>query len=404
MEGIEEKLTVIKDDLGDKIDAKLKEHGENTHQMGDDLKAEFKGEIKELVSKNEDLQKQLDALDAGVQKGISSQPTTFKGELGKALSSNEDYAAWRKGNSDKATFQLKAALTTPLNASGDVVPSDRIAGYKYDPTRAVRVRQFLPTIGMAGNRLQYVQELSYTNNAATRAESSAYGESEFRLEAAEAPARSIGSIITLSKEMLEDVPALTGYISTRLPAKVQNVEDTQLLLGNGSAPNLQGIMTSGGGAAFDATAAGFNGFFGADASAYTNEFDVLVAAKNQATLLEYSPSVTLLNPTDYAKMLLRKDANANYVTFVNGVLTVYGIPIFQNTAIPSGKFVIGDFAQALTMGQRDALSVEFATQNNDDFERDLITVKGSERIALAIHNPNAIVWGTFSTAITAMNA
>ena len=210
--------------------------------------------------------------------------------------------------------------------------------------------------------------------------------------------------MTLTKEMLNDVPQLSSYISTRLPAKVMNVEDAQLLTGGGTGANLQGLMTAGGGAAFNEASTGeFYQFFGAGASAYTNEFDVLVAAKNQAQILEYSPNVIMVSSSDYNKMFLRKDANANYVIFTNGVLTLLGIPIVVSNAVADGKFIIGDFAQGATLAQREGMEISFAEQNEANFIKDLVTVKATERIALPIHNPNAFVWGTFSSAIASMN-
>ena len=205
--------------------------------------------------------------------------------------------------------------------------------------------------------------------------------------------------------MLNDIPQLSSYISTRLPAKVMNVEDNQLLNGAGTGVNLQGLMTAGGGTAFDETSGGkFYEFFGAAASAYTNEFDVLVAAKNQAQVLEYSPTAIMVSSSDYNKMFLRKDANANYVVFTNGVLTLLGIPIVVSNAVTEGKFIIGDFAQGATLAQREGMEIAFAEQNEANFIKDLVTVKATERIALPIHNPNAFVHGTFASAIASMNA
>lgn len=408
---VQEKLSQIEKGFNDKVESLSKSIDEklaldvSKAELGEEFKKELKGEVAELAEKHNEVQKALDDFQINAKKQFeSSRSKTLGSELKKELDSNESFARFKNGEATMATLEFKAALTTAANASGDVVPADKIAGYKYDPTRMVRVRDFIPTISINGNRLQYIQETSYTNNASTRAEASAYAESAFKLDAVDANARSIGTTIDLTKEMLEDVPALTGYISTRLPAKVQNVEDTQLLFGSGTAPDLQGIMASGGGTAFVTASTGaFYGFFGASASAYTNEFDVLIAAKNQAQLLEYSPNVILVNPTDYHKMYARKDANANYVVFTNGVLTVLGIPIFPNTAVTSGKFVVGDFRMGATIGQRDSLEVSFSYENADNFDKDRVTVKGTERIALAIHNPNAFVWGTFSTAITAIN-
>ena len=80
-----------------------------------------------------------------------------------------------------------------------------------------------------------------------------------------------------------------------------------------------------------------------------------------------------------------------------------GIPIVVSNAVADGKFIIGDFAQGATLAQREGMEISFAEQNEANFIKDLVTVKATERIALPIHNPNAFVWGTFSTAIASMN-
>jgi HK97 family phage major capsid protein len=406
---ITEKLAGIQADIHKKqeeIDGKLNLMV-SKEEIGEEVKTILKGEVAELVQKHEDLQKGFDELQTENRKNFEgTRQKDIGAELHEELVSkgNKSFEQFRKGESSMAKLNLKAALVTSANASGDAVPASRFGQIFYDPTRVVRVRDFLNQIPVSGNRMQYMQETSFTNNAATRAEASAYGESEFKLDAVDSNVRSIGSTIDLTVEMLEDVPMITAYIATRLPAKILNVEDTQLLTGNGSAPNLQGLMVSGGGTAFDdASTSDFYQFFNtAAASAYVNEFDVLTASKSQCVGYEYTPNVILVDPVDYHKMLLRKDANANYVVFINGILTVFGVPIFPNTAVASDGFIIGDFRQGATMGLRDGMEVTFSYENEDNFKKDRVTVKGSERIGLAIHNPNAFAWGDFSDSITAL--
>ena len=100
-------------------------------------------------------------------------------------------------------------MVTSLNASGNTVPASVLPGFYFDPTRTIRVRDFLPTIPTSSNTVRYVQEIAYTNNAAARIEGSAFGESEFRLDAVDAPVRSIGSYMTLTKEMFDDLSHFT---------------------------------------------------------------------------------------------------------------------------------------------------------------------------------------------------
>lgn len=400
---IEEKLN----QLGESIDSKLEL---SKKEMGEEFKKVYKGEIdtltKEYNAKSDAFQKQLDELDMAYQKKRKSQGSPgFSSALNEELETNKTFKSFIDGERNKATIRMKATLTTAANASGEVVPADRINGVRYDPTRAVRVRDLLARGATGSDTIRYVQENAFTNNAATRNPGAAFGESEFILTYADAPVQSIGSTITLTKEMLGDVPQLNSYISARLPQKVLNVEDNQLLFGNNSAPNLNGLMTSTGGTVFDETSTGaFYQFFAADQSGDVNEYDVLVAAINQATLLEYSPSAIFCNPTDYHKMILRKATDAQYVVELQNQGTIMGVPVIKNTAVTAGKFIAGDFAQGAQMFTRDDMVIEFSDQNEDNFEKNLITVKASERIALPIYRPNAFVWGTFADAFTALHA
>ena len=397
MEDLNQRLISLKEGLEGTIDAKVEQSVEKN--MGSDYKNQLKGEVNELISKHgkvvEDLNSRIDSLELDKQKSLqNAPPKNFSANLKAALADSASFKSFMSGDSSKATLNLKAIMTTAANASGETVPADRLNGFYYDPTRTTRVRDLLTTISTDSNTIRYIQETSYTNGAAARVEASAYGESEFKLDPVDAPVRSIGSQLTMTKEMFNDVPALSGYISTRIPAKVMNVE-----------ANLQGLMTAGGGAAFnEASSAAFYQFFGANASAYTNEFDVLIAAKNQAQIAEYLPTAVMVNPTDYNKMFLNKDANANYVVFVNGVLTILGTPIYPSTAVTADKFIIGDFSAGATLAMREDMEISFSEQHSDNFVKDLVTVKATERIALPIHNPNAFVHGTFSTAIASLNA
>jgi HK97 family phage major capsid protein len=399
---IEEKLN----QLGETIDSKLEL---SKKDLGEEFKKVYKGEVDALAKEYNDrtaaMQKQLDEMDIAYQKkSIVNGTKSFGAALNDELLNSKSFKAFTSGESNKASLRMKAVLSTTANASGEVIPADGIPGIKYDPTRMTRVRDLLARGTTTSDTIRYVKENSFTNAAAMRVEASAYGSSEFILTYSDAPVRSLGSTITLTKEMLGDVPQLNSYISARLPQKVLNVEDTQLLFGAGTGVNLQGLMTSGGGTVFNETSTGaFYQFFGADQSANVNEYDVIVAAINQATLLEYAPTAIFVNPTDYHKMILRKATDSQYVVELQSMGTIAGVPIIKNTAVTADKFIVGDFQYGAQMFLRDDLTIEFSDQNSDNFEKDLITVKASERIALPIYRPNAFVWGDFSDAFAAIS-
>ena len=80
-----------------------------------------------------------------------------------------------------------------------------------------------------------------------------------------------------------------------------------------------------------------------------NEYDVIVVALNQLSLLNYQADSILVNPTDLHKIVLLKSTANEYLRqqIYTGVQpTIMGIPVTTNTAVPNGKFLVGNLAQA----------------------------------------------------------
>jgi len=117
-----------------------------------------------------------------------------------------------------------------------------VAGYKFDPTRPVHVRQLIPLGSTTSDVVRFVKESAFTNAAAPKAQGAAAAQSEFDMTAADANVRSIETYFRISKEMLADTPQLTSYLSARAPQKLLEVEDTQILSGSGTGVNLSGII------------------------------------------------------------------------------------------------------------------------------------------------------------------
>jgi HK97 family phage major capsid protein len=70
--------------------------------------------------------------------------------------------------------------------------------------------------------------------------------------------------------------------------------------------------------------------------------------------------------------------------------------------VTSGKFLVGNLRQASQLWIRENLAVEFSREDSDNFQKNFVTVRAMERLALTNYLPNAIVQGTFSTAKSAL--
>jgi HK97 family phage major capsid protein len=396
---MEENVKKQLDQIGDLIDSKLeKAHGQALESATGKADEMLKSEISNLANK---FNERLDQMEVANKKNLEAKANenlTFKGGLMKQINDGaiENIV---KGNSRSASFEVKADMTVGADFTGEVIPADRVAGYKFDPTRPVHIRQLIPQGSTSSDVIRFVKESGYSNGAATAAEGSTLAQSDFDMTASDSNVRKIGTYFRISEEMLADTPQLTSYISARAPEKLLNVEDTQILTGNGTAPNLSGIITDA--ADFDVSSGG--AFYQSVESA--NEFDVLVASLNQLALSNYQASYILLHPTDFHKILLLKDSQNNYLKdqVYSGLQPNFmGVPVIINNAISAGSFLCGNFNVGSQLWIRDNVNVEFFREDGTNVRDGFVTVRVSERIALTNYLPNAFVNGSFSTAKAAL--
>jgi HK97 family phage major capsid protein len=385
------------DGISKSIDAKIeKSNSDVVNNVVEKANEIVKSGVSEMATK---LNERLDAMEVASKKQFNSQKkVTFKSALQEALD-NGAVEGIAKGNARSASFELKADMTVAADFTGEVIPADRVPGYKFDPTRPVHVRQLLATGSTQSDVVRYVKESGYSNGAAATAEGTTLTQSDFDMTAADANVRKIGTYFRISEEMLADTPQLTSYLSARAPEKLLEVEDAQILSGDGTGANLSGIITDA--ADFDVSASG--AFYQSVESA--NEFDVIVAALNQLSLLNYSADCIMLNPTDFNKILLLKDSTNKYLKdqVYNGLQPSFsGVKVIQNTAIAAGSFLIGNFGIGTQLWVRQGVNVEFFREDGTNVRDGFVTVRVSERVALTNYLPNAFVNGTFSTAIAAL--
>ena len=398
------------DALVNKIDSKIEE---SSQQVRDNVKNEvdsFKSnEIKDLLDKHTNVVDRLDKIEVENKKAASFPVYRTKNEaFTDAFEKSESLKAMKSGNSDRANVEFKADVLisgafSGANSARDVTGVQMVDGIKRDPAAYTNMRDIIPVGSTTSNVIRFVKEASWTDNAAAVAEGSAPSDSEFTLSANDAVVQKLTSVMTISQEMLDDTPALGSYLSNRIPAKINSLLDTQLLTGNGTSPNLQGLLDAAAAAEFDlASSAPFYQSIEA-----AQDLDVIIVALNQLALANYQASAIVLNPTDFHKIYLLKDGQdaylrGNSVTSADGFLRINGVRVVVNNQCNSGEFIVGDFSQGSQIWQREGLNIAFGYEDSDNFSKYLVSVRGMMRIAHAIYSSNAYVWGTFSTAKTSL--
>jgi HK97 family phage major capsid protein len=393
------------DQIGDIVDSKIeKAFNQAQENAKGEVESSLKSEITNLTNdyneKMEAATKRMDAIEMESKKTLSGVNTkTFKGQIEAAIKDGA-IEALIKGNTNAARFEIKAADMTMANAFSGVVAGETvIEDFKFDPSRSVHIRTLLPIGNTDAQTIRFPKESAYDDGAAATAQGSAVGQSDFDITATSVNVEKIGCFLRITEEMLNDTPGLSSYLSARVPGKVLSVEDNEIISGDGSSPNLDGLLTDG--TAFTTSSGGL--FYQAIESA--NEFDVIVVALNQLALVNYQADTILMNPTDFHKIVLLKSTANEYLRnqIITGIQpTVNGVPITLSTAMPAGKFLVGNLAQATQLWIRDGLGIEFSREDSTNFRDGFVTVRAQERVALTNYAPNAIVQGTFSTAKAAL--
>lgn len=375
----------------DKITDKLKAHAETIIGDAKAMSVSAKEQVDELLMKQGELTGRLQSAEqllASIDAGGRGQsaPQSF----GRQFVEDEKFRAFAEQATPRGRVDMtfQAAITTVTTdtdgAAGDTVTPTRLPGIIAPPDRRMTVRDLITPGRMDGNTLEYVQETGFTNAAAPTGEGLAKPESTMKFDMISTTAKVIAHYVKASRQILSDSSQLASYIDGRLRYGLAYVEEQQLLNGDGTGQNLLGIVPQ-------ATAYAAPGGLTSSQS-----IDQLRLAMLQASLAEYPASGIVMHPTDWARIELLKDADGRYIIGnPQGTLspTLWGVPVVATQAITIDKFLVGAFRLGAQVFDRWQARVEVATENEDDFIKNLVTILAEERLALAVYRPQAFVYG-----------
>ncbi|MFD2298393.1 phage major capsid protein [Paracidovorax citrulli] len=293
-----------------------------------------------------------------------------------------------RGRVDMPVKAAITSLTTDADGSaGDLVQTTRVPGILTLPQRRMTVRDLLTPGNMDGNALEYVKETGFTNNAGMVAEATKKPESSIKFDLVATTAKVIAHYMKASRQILSDASQLASFIDGRLRYGLAFKEEQQLLNGDGTGQNLLGIIPQA-----TAFAAPF------DPAGTETNIDNIRLAFLQSELAEYPATGVVMNPIDWARIELTKDTTGRYIIGnPQGVLgaTLWNRPVVTTQAITVDKFLAGAFRLGAQIFDRWQARVEVATENEDDFVKNLVTILAEERLALAVYRPEAFIYGDF---------
>jgi HK97 family phage major capsid protein len=407
----------LKQDLVEKrneLEAKQKKLGNIMKQAGDDIDlskiTELKGsndeklaeirkmheEINDLGTKVDDLVKAVNAADAVKKFNVDEQDVNGgmqfpEGKSGKPMTLGEMFVKselykdgqYVKGMKGKDIFlpdvDLKTLMTESAGWAPETIRTGRVVDYA---TRPIQVIDTIPGGRTNQTAVVYMEETTFTNNAAEVAEgltsTNYYGEAALVLTERTSNVRKIGVWLPVTDEQLEDVAQIQGYLNRRLSFMLRQRLDSEILVGDGSAPNLSGVLNTSGIQTFAKSGDVFDAIYD--------------AAKRVRVTGRAQPNTFYVHPNDWQPIRLARTNDGLYILGnpdQPGPSRIWGLMVVETDAITENTSLVGDTANYIELVEKRGIEVKITDSHDVYFIQGKQAIRADMRVALPIYRPAA---------------
>lgn len=277
----------------------------------------------------------------------------------------------------KELFERKAVFDSSTGYAPQAVRMGKIVDYA---AQRPMVTDLIPSGETNQNSIVYMEETTSTNAAAETAEKDTSPESTLAFTEKNSPVCDIRTYLPVTEIALEDAPMMASVIDNRLTLFIKMRRETQVLGGDGNAPNLRGLMNivgkqtqaKGGDPTPDA-------FYKAMTLIQTGSF--------------LDPTGIVINPLDWEPIRLLKTTDGVYIwgsPSEAGPERMWSLPVVKTTAQTQNTGLVAAFDAAMQLFFRKQISIQISNSHSDYFIRHQLAVRASERVALVVYRPAAI--------------
>ena len=395
-------------EVKDSLEAKLKE-GFNGLQLKYDAVADelqkgnsVTGAMKaQIESQKGEIERVIEQVQKLEEKGVKLRNLNpEKKSFIDFVKGNDKYQALSQKSQNCAEIEVSKSdmasmAETKVTSSGLVAP-------QYDPViqgaprQNLLIRDLIPTTPVTGQSFTYFKELLHTLGAGMVAEGAAKPTSNVTFEQVTDIVKKIAVWMPVTDEALDDVPQLYSYIQELLRYDLELKREGQLLKGDGTGNNLNGIMTQA--TVFDPDLSK------ATDTAIDTVRRAIYQARKQSKL---AADAVVMSDLDWMNIELQKDGENRYL-FANlqGLVTpvLWGRPIVASDSMDEGdgsttggEFLTGSFQQGARIYDRMGFTIKVG-MINDDFIKNQRAILVEERLGLAVRKKHAFVKGRFNFA------
>lgn len=330
----------------------------------------------EMQTKLDAIQKHADSLDVKLQakaKKETQSPDTLKNLI---TDNAEAIGQVRKGKE----VQVKAVANMTLGAS---LTGDQPRDYSFDvamfPSQKVNVSDLVGNVAISGGTYTFPRETGSEGAIGTPAEGAAKGQVDYDLSMIDVNTDFIAGFARYSKKMKNNLPFLESFLPRALRRDYAKKEN-----------------------------ADFYAVIAAAATASTtlvgNKIERLIFNIGALETLNHEVNAIAVTTADWWDIqITEKSAGAGYglpgvVTYENGVLRINGIALVKANWMAANKYIVGDWSR-INKVTTEGLSLDFSDVEGTNFIANNITARVEAQVGLAVEQPDALVFGDFTTVV-----
>lgn len=378
------KVTVIEGDVAGKA-AEIRRRNDELTDLGkkrDDMRA-----LEDIGKANQqtDMANRRPAngmIHPGERDAKSINPREQEREtktLGEMFTDSPEY----KGAFDRTKMvatlsdvNLKTLMTTSAGWSQAPVRTPRVV---LSAQRRPVVGDLIPDDNTEASVIRYMEETTFTNNAAMVAEGATKPESALAFTERTQLVEVLANTLPVTKQQMDDIPGIQGVINNRLTLMLQLAEESELLTGSGTTPHLMGFLNKSG--------------IQTQAKGSDPAPDAVLKAM---VLVQYTafadPSAVVFNPVDWQNIRLLRTADGLYIwgsPSETGPERIWSLPIVRTPAMTAGTALTGDFQLYSHISRKMGLQFDTSDSHSTFFVENKVMLRLEERLSLEIYRAAA---------------
>lgn len=289
--------------------------------------------------------------------------------------------------------EVRAPIDSGATSGGAFIRPDRSLTVPVtNVDRPLRLADLIDRQNTGSNTVEYVRDTSAAGAgaAAEVAEGAVKPEAPYTFEVVTDTVRTVAHWVQITRQSADDNQQLMGYVRGRLAYGLDFRLDQQIINGNGTSPNLRGILNT--------TGINLHAPVAAEAR--------VISIRKAVTLCqidEYAPNTTVLHPSDWELVELSTDTGGMFRVSPNVANAlaprIWGLNVVPTTAIASGTGLVGDFRMGATLWDRQDTQLFLTDSHASTFTSNILTLLAELRAALSVWRPSAFCKITFNGTI-----